>query len=1046
MNFMHPEFLAVAAALVSVPIIIHLINRLRFKRIAWAAMEFLFKAQKKNRRRLIIEQLLLLALRCFLVALVGLLVMRFRANSFSDLGVAQSIHIVLVDDSLSMTDRWKKTGSKKLDGNTNCFEEARDEILIGKIATKLYQANSPEDLIVLPLSECQADFVSDKKAKTYQLSGSSSEFEEFKKKMAELEPTKLHLNLLDGVKAARKIADDNPKALVTFTLLSDFRKKDFDSDSATLHKELVEFSRQRKAKIHLVDTLLDPARTPTLGVAPPGHDNIGIVDLRPRSRMVGRDMPVTFTLSVANFGPQRDDIMVAIYEQNTGRPCQEVNFMPALPLKLKSKEITQVTFELRIPAPDLGDNESQFFGISAHLEGPNLDKDGLQQDNVGHGVVEVRKQVPILIVDGEGKAGYDDDLKGRDSFFLDQAFRSVPGQSRTSEEEEGGPEPMRPFRVDFPYKPSKAKDKLDKVELDAMSDPMKALERGDLRQYPAIILCNVPKLSKPQIDNLEKFVAEGGGLGIFLGPLVSAEDYNKNLYRDGQGVFPVQLKDTYFPSAAKDKLKPQYIKGVPMLQLRDDNPTLRPLPIFGTIFTTPAQREWLDLLPVYRYFKVESRPWAEKDKKGSRVQELATLANDNPVEIYAEPVMDIVRRRETPPKTCRLEDLLDRDEYRKYRKAFDPYRTSLEDIIKKFDNSPYILALELERMLKDRGTGKDSTNLEEFWSIADPQVQSLRAEVKKLHDRVRYGDGAPFIVTSPFGKGKVVVVMSTAGELWSGWCGGNPSSNVYQPFIWEMQNYLSAQSGDVNLTLGKTPDVNIDTQSFTPNRPIRVVRTQMKEIKEKPAQRLPAGPVRDFSDFGKTLTLSYPRTTEPGVYLTEVFYNDGKGNDGKDLDASPDTKAKDDKTKDDKSKDDKAKDDKLKDDKAPDGKDDKVGQPAKDKAKEPDTLRKKPGPIYTSATVFNIDTVREGNLERVTYDVIKVNVLDKGEKRIDFSGQDVPEGGFVQSLKDLSESPLLFLLFLSILVAEQALAVHLSFHLKGNETFTPAQSRPLSAR
>ena len=69
--FANPGFLIVAAALVSVPIIIHLINRMRFKRIRWAAMEFLLKAQKRTRRRLIIEQLLLLALRCLLIFLVG---------------------------------------------------------------------------------------------------------------------------------------------------------------------------------------------------------------------------------------------------------------------------------------------------------------------------------------------------------------------------------------------------------------------------------------------------------------------------------------------------------------------------------------------------------------------------------------------------------------------------------------------------------------------------------------------------------------------------------------------------------------------------------------------------------------------------------------------------------------------------------------------------------------------------------------------------------------------------------------------------------------
>ena len=42
--FLNPGYLAAAAALISVPIIIHLINRMRFKRIRWAAMEFLLKA------------------------------------------------------------------------------------------------------------------------------------------------------------------------------------------------------------------------------------------------------------------------------------------------------------------------------------------------------------------------------------------------------------------------------------------------------------------------------------------------------------------------------------------------------------------------------------------------------------------------------------------------------------------------------------------------------------------------------------------------------------------------------------------------------------------------------------------------------------------------------------------------------------------------------------------------------------------------------------------------------------------------------------------
>src|SRR5205809_6394358 len=104
-EFLHPGFLMAGAALVSVPIIIHLINRMRFKRVRWAAMEFLLKSQKRNKRKLIIEQLLLLALRCLLVALAGLILARFLG--FELFAKPQNRHhVVLLDDTASMTDQW----------------------------------------------------------------------------------------------------------------------------------------------------------------------------------------------------------------------------------------------------------------------------------------------------------------------------------------------------------------------------------------------------------------------------------------------------------------------------------------------------------------------------------------------------------------------------------------------------------------------------------------------------------------------------------------------------------------------------------------------------------------------------------------------------------------------------------------------------------------------------------------------------------------------------------------------------------------------------
>src|SRR5215470_11137843 len=59
--------LAVAAGAASVPIIIHLLNRRRFRVITWAAMRFLLAAQKKNTRRMRLEQFILLAVRTALL-------------------------------------------------------------------------------------------------------------------------------------------------------------------------------------------------------------------------------------------------------------------------------------------------------------------------------------------------------------------------------------------------------------------------------------------------------------------------------------------------------------------------------------------------------------------------------------------------------------------------------------------------------------------------------------------------------------------------------------------------------------------------------------------------------------------------------------------------------------------------------------------------------------------------------------------------------------------------------------------------------------------
>src|SRR6266550_1344130 len=130
--FLNPFAMVVGGALVSAPILIHLINRMRFKRIRWAAMEFLLKSQKKNRRRLIIEQLILLLLRIMLVLLAGLLLARFLWDALAFTRPQNTLHVVVLDDTPSMGDAWRAEGVAK-----NTFDTAKaaivDEIARGAV-------------------------------------------------------------------------------------------------------------------------------------------------------------------------------------------------------------------------------------------------------------------------------------------------------------------------------------------------------------------------------------------------------------------------------------------------------------------------------------------------------------------------------------------------------------------------------------------------------------------------------------------------------------------------------------------------------------------------------------------------------------------------------------------------------------------------------------------------------------------------------------------------------------------------------------------------
>ena len=92
-------------SLASVPLIIHLLNRQRHKPMPWAAMRFVQAAWKKTRRRVQLENLILLLLRMAAMALLALAVARpftGAKSPFAGLTESRRDLVLLVDGSASM--------------------------------------------------------------------------------------------------------------------------------------------------------------------------------------------------------------------------------------------------------------------------------------------------------------------------------------------------------------------------------------------------------------------------------------------------------------------------------------------------------------------------------------------------------------------------------------------------------------------------------------------------------------------------------------------------------------------------------------------------------------------------------------------------------------------------------------------------------------------------------------------------------------------------------------------------------------------------------
>jgi hypothetical protein len=510
-SFLNPYTMVAGAALVSSPIIIHLINRLRYRRVKWAAMEFLLKSQKKNRRRLIIEQLILLLLRIMLVLLVGLLLARFLWDSLAFTRPQNTVHVVVLDDTPSMGDAWRADGVAK-----NTFDVAKTAI-VDEIAHGAAQARTPQALYVVRLSALDAPFPVERL--------NDDSVEELKTYLGEQKPSALHVELVDGIKKAKEIFESNPTSRHVLHVVSDYRAHDWTGGSADAIQQeistLTQVKGQGGATVHLLDTA-DPPRSATQRSAI-DHGNTGILDLQPETRVAARYLPVDFTVTLANYTPaERKFVKVTVKVNGEPQESMSITVVSVPP------GVTQATFQASFQ--NLGYNQ-----VSANLEPEDA---GLAIDNTRFAVVEVREKVPLLFVEGDPVAARDK-AEAADSFYLRKLFLDA----------------ARGF--------------------DVVQRGVQELEQSNLDQYPAIYLFNVPRLSDKARANLEAYARNGGGVGFFLGEAVNVDFYNQQMFADGRGMFPVPLLRATEPLNDNQKTERIFDPNMPpKLFARGDHPIL----------------------------------------------------------------------------------------------------------------------------------------------------------------------------------------------------------------------------------------------------------------------------------------------------------------------------------------------------------------------------------------------------------------------------------------------------------------------------------------
>ncbi|MEL7497460.1 MAG: BatA domain-containing protein [Planctomycetota bacterium] len=487
--FLNPWMLLGGLAIAS-PILIHLLNKRRFKIVEWAAMDFLFEADKKNRRRVEIENLILLLLRCLAMLLIAVMLARpfLPSEITSVLQQAKKLErVIVLDDSLSQQVRRD---------NITSFETAKSSLK--ELVARFAESDKTEDwLTVMLTSDPEVPIVSNEPITMNTISTINQTIDEIQcsDKSADYSET---INVV-----SRYVSGQRQEGGRAVYLFSDMRRRDWippnASDPDLAPNRLINSVADAIEGFFVIDTGGD------------NDQNLSVVNVRPENLLVA-DKVIPFVVTVANHGSSAVEQVRVLFQVDDGQPDYET--IPSIgPGETRTVSFRHVFPRLIEEDPiDVGDSSSREMAIGnyrvrAEIDRQSLGDNGIQNDQLlddsaAFYASRVADGVRVLLVDGDPSA-----ISERSETHYLKSL-DVTGTG-----------------------------------LDATVATVTELETVSLSDFQVIFLCNVDEASADRVRSLEQWVRDGGAIVFMPGDRVRARTFNETFYRDGQGICPLQLDE-----------------------------------------------------------------------------------------------------------------------------------------------------------------------------------------------------------------------------------------------------------------------------------------------------------------------------------------------------------------------------------------------------------------------------------------------------------------------------------------------------------------------